>query len=449
MRPLTLNRADRPLVESVDDTGRRAEPTLKSGQPRPNPPAEQRRFLFSWGRKQPALPAVDADVGICIADPAAPQTPPEREPQLELQLPVPQPAPVPPAVESPIVDEATPSDNLRPIRDREGMQDFARLAFDVAGPAKGFVLPEQQPEQPTPFRHQSARPIQRSTVIQPVLIEPVAPRPAVKRMPRWMRRTFRAVGAVVLVAGIAGGVVGQRQGWFADAGARASEIWTAAAERSGLTVQAIELTGRQSMPLSVLRHAVGIERGDPILLIDLKALQARLEGLGWIAEARVERVLPGRLRVEIVEREPFARWQVNGQTRLIDKQGVVLELDDERPFRSLRRVVGAGAAAQAADVIASLGREPALFNRVTDMVAVRERRWDVVFDNGVVARLPEDGIEMAWSRLARAQAEGSILDRDVVAVDLRAPDRMFVQITPEAAQIRLPPEKKSGVLKRG
>jgi cell division protein FtsQ len=115
----------------------------------------------------------------------------------------------------------------------------------------------------------------------------------------------------------------------------------------------------------------------------------------------------------------------------------------------LRRVVGAGAAAQAADVIASLGREPALFNRVTDMVAVRERRWDVVFDNGVIARLPEDGIDLAWSRLARAQAEGSILDRDVVAVDLRAPDRMFVQITPEAAQIRLPPEKKSGVLKRG
>jgi cell division protein FtsQ len=448
MRPLTLNRADRPLVESVDDNDRRAEPALKSDGPRPNPPAEQRRFLFSWGRNKQAAP-VENDAGICIADPGAPAVPPEREPQFELQLPVPaKPMPAP-VVDEPIVDEATPSDNLRPIRDREGMQDFARLALDLAGSQKGFVLPEQQPEQPTPFRHQSARPIQRSTVIQPVLIEPVAPRPVVKRMPRWMRRTVRAVGAVVLAAGIAGGVVGQRQGWFVDAGARASEIWTAAAGQSGLTVQAIELSGRKSMPLSVLRHAVNIERGDPILLVDLKALQGRLQGLGWISEARVERVLPGRLRVEIVEREPFARWQVNGQTRLIDKQGVVLELDDERPFRSLRRVVGAGAATQAADVIASLGREPALFNRVTDMVAVRERRWNVVFDNGVVVRLPEDGIDLAWSRLARAQADGAILDRDVVAIDLRAPDRMFVQITPEAAQIRLPPEKKSGAVKRG
>lgn len=450
MRPLTLNRADRPLVESVDDDDRRrAEPALKSDKPRPNPPAEQRRFLFSWGRNK-ALPPVESDVGICIADPAAPEAPPEREPQLELLLPVPVPSVAPPpAVEPPVVDEATPSDNLRPIRDREGMRDFARLAFDVAGPAKGFVLPEPQPEQPTPFRHQSTRPIARPTVIQPVLIEPVAPRTVVKRMPRWMRRTVRAVGAVVLAAGIAGGVVGQRQGWFADAGARLAEIWTAAAARSGLTVQAIELSGRRSMPLSVLRHAVNIDRGDPILLIDLKALQGRLQGLGWISEARVERVLPGRLRVEIVEREPFARWQINGQTRLIDKQGVVLELDDERPFRGLRRVVGAGAATQAADVISSLGREPALFNRVTDMVAVRERRWDVVFDNGVVARLPEDGIELAWSRLARAQAEAGILDRDVVAVDLRVPDRMFVQITPEAAQIRLPPDKKPGSVKRG
>ncbi len=448
MRPLTLNRADRPLVESVDESDRRAEPALKSDQPRPNPPAEQRRFLFSWGRNKQAAP-VENDAGICTADPGAPAVPPEREPQFELQLPVPVAHAPTPAAEPPVVDEATPSDNLRPIRDREGMQDFARLAFDVAGPAKGFALPEQQPEQPTPFRHQSARPIARSTVIQPVLIEPVAPRPVVKRMPRWMRRTARAVGAVVLVAGIAGGVVGQRQGWFVDAGARVAETWTTVAGQSGLTVQAIELSGRKSMPLSVLRHAVNIERGEPILLVDLKALQNRLQGLGWISEARVERVLPGRLRVEIVEREPFARWQVNGQTRLIDKRGVVLELDDERPFRSLRRVVGAGAAAQAADVIASLGREPALFNRVTDMVAVRERRWDVVFDNGVVARLPEDGIELAWSRLARAQAEGGVLDRDVVAVDLRAPDRMFVQVTPEAAQIRLPPEKKSGAMKRG
>lgn len=452
MRPLTLNRADRPLVESIDE-GRRAEPALKSDKPRPNPPAEQRRFLFSWGRSK-AVPPVDSDVGICMADPEAPEVPPAREPQLELQLTVPAPAPASaPVDEPPVVDEATPSDNLRPIRDRAGMEDFARLALDVAGPAKGFVLPDPQPEQPTPFRHQSARPIARSTVIQPVLIEPVAPRPVVKRMPRWMRRTVRAVGAVVLVAGIVGGVVGQRQGWFADAGAQLVELWTTTAGQSGLTVQSIELTGRKAMPLSVLRHAVNIERGDPILLVDLKALQARLQGLGWISEARVERVLPGRLRVEIVEREPFARWQVNGQTRLIDRQGVVLELDDERPFRGLRRVVGAGAATQAADVISTLGREPALFNRVTDMVAVRERRWDVVFDNGVVARLPEDGVELAWSRLARAQAEGGILDRDVVAIDLRAPDRMFVQITPEAAQIRLPPDRKpgasSGSVKRG
>ncbi len=449
MRPLMLNRADRPLVESVDESDRRAEPALTAGKPRRNPPAEQRRFLFSWGRNK-AVPAVDADVGICMADPEAPEQPPAREPQLELQLPVPQqqqpqqPA-APVQAELPIVDEATPSDNLRPIRDRAGMEDLARLAMDVAGPQKGFILPEAQPEQPSPLRHQSARPIPRSTVIQaPVLIEPVAPRPIAKRMPRWARRTLRAVGAVVLVAGVAGGVVGQRQGWFVDAGARMSELWTETAGRSGLTVQAIDLTGRKAMPLSVLRHAVGIERGDPILLVDLKALQARLQGLGWISEARVERVLPGRLHIEIVEREPFARWQVNGETRLIDKQGVVLELDDERPFRTLRRVVGAGAAAQAADVIASLGREPALFARVTDMVSVRERRWDVMFDNGVVARLPEDGLEMAWARLARAQAEGAILDRDVVAVDLRAADRMFVQVTPEAAQIRLPPEKKPG-----
>ena len=189
--------------------------------------------------------------------------------------------------------------------------------------------------------------------------------------------------------------------------------------------------------------ASGLNRGDPILFVDLNAVRARIEQLGWVAQATVERRLPDTIHIDIVEREPFARWQFEGKTVLIDRAGVVLERDDPEAFQQLPRVVGAGAARAAARLFDMLQGEPALAPRVVNAVRVRDRRWDIEFDNGVVARLPEEGAEAAWRQLGALERDQRILGRDINTVDLRLPDRLVVRLTPEAAASRKTPGKNT------
>jgi len=212
---------------------------------------------------------------------------------------------------------------------------------------------------------------------------------------------------------------------------------------AGLTVQDVELTGRRSTPGQQVLKASGLNRGDPILFIDLNAVRAKVEQLGWVARATVERRLPDTIHIDIVEREPFARWQFEGKTVLIDRTGMVLERDDPQAFQQLPRVVGAGAARAAARLFELLQSEPALAPRVVNAVRVRERRWDIEFDNGIVARLPEEGAEAAWRQLGALEREQRILGRDINTVDLRLADRLVVRLTPEAAASRKTPGKNT------
>ena len=52
-------------------------------------------------------------------------------------------------------------------------------------------------------------------------------------------------------------------------------------------------------------------------------------------------------------------------------------------------------------------------------------------------RLPELEPEAAVQRLARMQRDHRILDKDIVALDLRVPGRVEVQLSNEAASARL------------
>jgi cell division protein FtsQ len=88
--------------------------------------------------------------------------------------------------------------------------------------------------------------------------------------------------------------------------------------------------------------------------------------------------------------------------------------------------------------------EPALFARVRDAVRVRDRRWDIELDNGMTVRLPEQGADVAWRHLAIMDREQKLLDKALVSIDLRLPDRTVVRLTPEAAAARRPMAKLSG-----
>jgi cell division protein FtsQ len=85
---------------------------------------------------------------------------------------------------------------------------------------------------------------------------------------------------------------------------------------------------------------------------------------------------------------------------------------------------------------------PSLYQRVNAATRIGGRRWDLHLSNGVVIRLPESDIGGALHHLAEQEAKQPVLDRDIVAVDLRLPDRLVIQTSAAAAQRRRAPEQK-------
>ncbi|HUN50991.1 MAG TPA: FtsQ-type POTRA domain-containing protein, partial [Candidatus Sulfotelmatobacter sp.] len=266
-----------------------------------------------------------------------------------------------------------------------------------------------------------------------------------KPQPVWLKPVLVGGLAALCLAGSGGcGWWLWHSGRVATALADAHAALARAMIDAGLTVQEIDVEGRHATSAEDLLQAVGVKRGDPILFFDADAARERIEKIGWVKTAAVQRILPGTILLRIVERQPFARWQIDGRTVLIDHDGKVLEEHVPEEYRELRRVVGPGAADHAGELFDMLMAEPALFGRVRDAVRVRDRRWDIELDNGMTVRLPEQGADVAWRHLAIMDREQKLLDKALVSIDLRLPDRTVVRLTPEAAAARRPMAKLTG-----
>ncbi len=133
---------------------------------------------------------------------------------------------------------------------------------------------------------------------------------------------------------------------------------------------------------------------------------------------------------------------VEGRNRVParDAKGAVVQ-DEAGEFAHLPIVVGDDAPAHAEALLFLLATEPDLQKRVTAAVRVGGRRWNLKLDNGIDVRLPEEDAASAWSRLATLERDNKLLSRDVVAIDLRLPDRLIVRVGADTAPTPVPQDR--------
>jgi cell division protein FtsQ len=112
-------------------------------------------------------------------------------------------------------------------------------------------------------------------------------------------------------------------------------------------------------------------------------------------------------------------------------------------------VVGRGAETRAKDFLALLDRYPELREAVRASVFVGERRWNLRLKNGIDVRLPESDVAPALARLVALDREKNLITRDIVAIDLRLPDRVTVRLSDAAAQARIEAAKDKAKKKGG
>jgi cell division protein FtsQ len=249
-----------------------------------------------------------------------------------------------------------------------------------------------------------------------------------KLLMRRQRRNLRlvaffAVGFCALMAAVTVAHSAQKGGTIATLEERFGKA-------IDLRVAAITVQGRANTPEPLLRAALGVAVGDPILGFSVEGARSRIESLSWVEHVAVERRLPGTIVVDLVERRPFAIWQNAGKFQLIDRSGNVVENEDVSAFSDLPLVVGLDAPAHAAAMLDGLAAQPGIKSRVVAIVRVGERRWNLQLNNGITVMLPEGHEAVALARLAELQTDQGLLDRPLVFVDMRLPDRLAVRAKP-------------------
>jgi cell division protein FtsQ len=253
-------------------------------------------------------------------------------------------------------------------------------------------------------------------------------KPRRKAVPLWRRRFVIMSSIMIMFVGIGVGL------WWSVSNNLLNKIseqirWRAIVMSAevGFRVNEILVIGRKETTAEVLRKAITLKRGAPILAFDLIAARTRVESLPWVRSATVERMLPDTILLSIEERKPLAIWQHKGKFALIDEQGEVILRQGIGRFNDLLIVVGENAPVQTAQLLTTLKTQPALRSLVKAAVWVGGRRWNLRLTGDIDVRLPESDPIAAWRRLAEYEKIHRVLDHDVQILDLRIPDRLIVR----------------------
>ncbi|MFA6267906.1 MAG: FtsQ-type POTRA domain-containing protein, partial [Pseudolabrys sp.] len=206
-----------------------------------------------------------------------------------------------------------------------------------------------------------------------------------------------AAVAMLLLGSVCYGVVKGNHG--PTIAENVQSICDAAANAAGFGISEVALSGEHELGRDEILKTAGITVRTSLLFLDAADARARLLTNPWIADATVLKLYPGRLRIEIKEREPYALWQKDARTALIATDGTVLEPAVPERFAKMPLVVGAGAGRIAPDLLAMLKRFPVIAKQVDASVLVAERRWNLHLSNGVEVLLPEIHADQALQTL--------------------------------------------------
>jgi len=302
--------------------------------------------------------------------------------------------------------------------------DFgARLAPASSLAFAGSVDPFAFPTLPQPAPRLPRRRLSRRLVV----------RHGIDRLIR--ARYLGSTLVVVFLAGAAlfGAVVGGQYAQFIQAEGTIPDILAKAA---GFDIKAVTITGAHELTENEILAIAGVRPRNSLLLLDVAALRSRLKAIPLIKEASVSKLYPGRLLIEVEERQPYALWQKDGAVSIVARDGTPIDDMHDARFERLPLVVGNGANGKLAEYVAILDAAGEMRGRLRAGMYVSGRRWTLKTDDGIEIALPEIDPQDAVAKLAALEHDGHILEKDVVSLDLRVPDRVVARLTADAEAAR-------------
>jgi cell division protein FtsQ len=206
-----------------------------------------------------------------------------------------------------------------------------------------------------------------------------------------------------------------------------------AARALGFGVDIVTVSGATHLNESRILSIAGVSTRSSLPFFDPAAARARLEADPLVKQASVRKLYPNQIVIDVVERTPYALWQKDGRVHAVASDGAPIDTVHDGRYIDLPFVVGDGANTRVKEFTALLAAMDELRPRVEAGILVGQRNWDLKLKSGVEVKLPEVDPKAAVATLLRLQRQSRLLDRDVLAIDLRTPGRAFLRLSQDAA----------------
>jgi cell division protein FtsQ len=150
----------------------------------------------------------------------------------------------------------------------------------------------------------------------------------------------------------------------------------------------------------------------------------------WIDKITLKRILPDKLKIEIIEYQPFAIWFDNDKKFIIDKEGNAIDYRDEyeknAEFQNMIVLSGKNANNNVKSLFNILTIDSNLNDKIYSATWIGNRRWDIRFYDGLLVKLPEVEISKAWNELIKIY-DLYQHDRNIKSIDLRVDGKIYLQ----------------------
>jgi cell division protein FtsQ len=215
-------------------------------------------------------------------------------------------------------------------------------------------------------------------------------------------------------------------------------------EAPGLGLAQVEVNGLARLGREEVLAAAGVAEGAPIVALDLRRLEIRLERLCWVESARARLGWPRRLVIDVEEKRPVALIQLDSLYYL-DKNGrlikrlsplegmnlpVITGLTPPQ-FNSSRKLLCSRVIPLLAQADGCGENQAPLAGEVSELNVGSGGRLSLYTTEGLLVRLGERDWRAALSEAGRVISE---LRRraclaEVAAVDVSCPSRAFVRFS--------------------
>ena len=204
-------------------------------------------------------------------------------------------------------------------------------------------------------------------------------------------------------------------------------------------IKTIKVTGVNFSDAQKIKK-ISFEKGKSLFTFDLKSAAEEIKNLKWIKKVNIKKSFPNTLNIFVTENDPFAYLLKDQKVYLIDIDGELIVEENEDVILESQRLLLSGIDSELnlPNLISNLNiHYPEILLSIKEMEFIERRRWNLIFSNKLIVKLPESNIGKSLENLKKLIERDKILKSNIIEVDLRINNRAIIKIDGDKLKVNI------------